>query len=77
MRFAICNELFQGWAHRRVVEFVAATDYEGLEIALFSQSCRLPPCVGGHSRVGHYFPLRPAPGMSGYTASESYSHFSV
>ncbi|MGH8019934.1 MAG: sugar phosphate isomerase/epimerase family protein [Opitutaceae bacterium] len=36
MRFAICNELFEGWDFRRVVEFVAETGYEGLEIAPFT-----------------------------------------
>lgn len=36
MRYAICNELFEGWDYRRVVEFVAATGYDGLEIAPFT-----------------------------------------
>jgi len=36
MRFAICNELFKGWDFRRVVEFVAAIGYDGLEIAPFT-----------------------------------------
>lgn len=36
MRFAICNELFAGWDHRRVVDFVAETGYDGLELAPFT-----------------------------------------
>lgn len=36
MRFAICNELFEGWEYRRTVGFVAMTGYEGLEIAPFT-----------------------------------------
>lgn len=36
MRFAICNELFEGWDHRRVVEFVADAGYDGLELAPFT-----------------------------------------
>lgn len=36
MRFAICNELFEGWDHRRVVEVVAQTGYDGLELAPFT-----------------------------------------
>lgn len=36
MRYAICNELFQGWDHRRVVDFVADAGYTGLEIAPFT-----------------------------------------
>lgn len=36
MRFAICNELFANWDFRRIVDFVAATGYDGLEIAPFT-----------------------------------------
>jgi sugar phosphate isomerase/epimerase len=36
MRFAICNELFEGWDFRRQVEFVKKTGYDGLELAPFT-----------------------------------------
>ncbi len=36
MRFAICNEVFEGWEYRRIVECVAATGYDGLELAPFT-----------------------------------------
>ncbi len=36
MRYAICNELFQGWDHRRVVDYVAGAGYTGLEIAPYT-----------------------------------------
>lgn len=36
MRFAICNELFEGWDFRRTVEFVKATGYDGLELAPYT-----------------------------------------
>lgn len=36
MKFAICNELFQGWEPRRVVDFVAGLGYDGLEVAPFT-----------------------------------------
>lgn len=36
MRFAICNELFEGWDFRRVVEFVSGLGYDGLELAPFT-----------------------------------------
>jgi sugar phosphate isomerase/epimerase len=36
MRYAICNETYDGWDHERVCEFTAKTGYEGLEIAPFT-----------------------------------------
>lgn len=36
MKFAICNELFEGWEFDRVCRFVKATGYDGLEIAPFT-----------------------------------------
>jgi sugar phosphate isomerase/epimerase len=36
MRFAICNELFEGWPWERVCEFAAATGYDGVEVAPFT-----------------------------------------
>jgi sugar phosphate isomerase/epimerase len=36
MRFAICNELFEGWAFDRVCRFVRSVGYEGLELAPFT-----------------------------------------
>jgi sugar phosphate isomerase/epimerase len=36
MKFAICNETFEGWDHERVCRFVAQTGYSGLEIAPFT-----------------------------------------
>src|SRR5713101_2837779 len=36
MRFAICNETFEGWDFERVCRTVAGLGYEGLEIAPFT-----------------------------------------
>jgi sugar phosphate isomerase/epimerase len=36
MKYAICNETFEGWDHERVCRFVAATGYTGLELAPFT-----------------------------------------
>ena len=36
MRFAICNELFEGWPWERVCEFARGLGYEGLEVAPFT-----------------------------------------
>jgi len=39
VKFAICNELFEGWDFARVCNFVKTVGYEGLELAPFT----LPP----------------------------------
>ncbi len=36
MKFAICNETFQGWEWGRTCEYVAAAGYDGIEIAPFT-----------------------------------------
>jgi len=36
MKFAICNELFEGWEFGRVCRFAKAVGYDGLEIAPFT-----------------------------------------
>ncbi|MDQ3212517.1 MAG: sugar phosphate isomerase/epimerase [Acidobacteriota bacterium] len=36
MRFAICNEQFEGWEFDRVCRFVSSVGYEGLEVAPFT-----------------------------------------
>ena len=41
MRFAICNELFEGWDFERVCRFVKATGYDGLELAPFTLGARI------------------------------------
>ena len=38
MRYAICNETFEGWDHDRVCRAVAEQGYQGLEIALYSNN---------------------------------------
>lgn len=41
MRYAICNETFEGWDHARVCEYVAGLGYTGLEIAPFTLASRI------------------------------------
>src|SRR5438874_923939 len=41
MRYAICNETFEGWEHERVCRLVAGFGYEGLEVAPFTLAPRV------------------------------------
>src|SRR5258708_627889 len=41
MRYAICNETFQGWDHGRVCKYVAGLGYQGLEVAPFTLAQRV------------------------------------
>ena len=45
MRYAICNETFEGWEHGRICDFVAELGYTGLEVAPFT----LAPLITGVS----------------------------
>jgi sugar phosphate isomerase/epimerase len=41
MRYAICNETFEGWDHARVCNYVAGLGYQGLELAPFTLAARI------------------------------------
>jgi sugar phosphate isomerase/epimerase len=41
MRYAICNETFEGWPHERVCRFVSQLGYQGLELAPFTLAPRI------------------------------------
>ena len=41
MKYAICNETFEGWDHARVCERIAELGYTGLEMAPFTLASRI------------------------------------
>jgi sugar phosphate isomerase/epimerase len=41
MRFAICNETFEGWDFHRICRFVAGLGYQGIELAPFTLAPRI------------------------------------
>ncbi len=41
MKFAICQELFEGWSWERQCEFIARTGYQGVEVAPFTLAPRI------------------------------------
>src|SRR4051794_12379763 len=51
MRYAICNETFEGWDHGRVCRFVAGLGYAGLEVAPFTLAPRVTDVTAGQRRL--------------------------
>jgi sugar phosphate isomerase/epimerase len=51
MRYAICNELFEGWEHERVCRFVADIGYTGLELAPFTLAPRITDVTAEQRRL--------------------------
>src|SRR5260370_22249366 len=41
MRYAICNETFEGWDHGEICRFVAGLGYQGVEVAPFTLAPRI------------------------------------
>jgi len=41
MKYAICNETFDGWDHARICELIASLGYTGLEVAPFTLASRI------------------------------------
>jgi sugar phosphate isomerase/epimerase len=41
MKYAICNETFEGWEHERICRFLAGLGYKGLEIAPYTLAPRI------------------------------------
>lgn len=51
MRYAICNETFEGWDHGRVCRKVAELGYEGLELAPFTLAPRITDVTAAQRRT--------------------------
>jgi len=51
MRYAICNETFEGWDHARVCRFVAELGYGGLELAPFTLAPRITDVSADQRRL--------------------------
>src|SRR2546430_4627184 len=51
MRYAICNETFEGWDHGRVCRKVAELGYEGLELAPFTLAPRITDVTPAQRRT--------------------------
>jgi sugar phosphate isomerase/epimerase len=51
MRYAICNETFEGWPHERVCEVVAELGYAGLELAPFTLAPRITEVTAEQRRL--------------------------
>ena len=41
MKYAICNETFEGWDHSRICDRIAELGYTGLEVAPFTLAPRI------------------------------------
>src|SRR5258708_6978729 len=50
MRYAICNETFDGWDHAHVCSFVAEIGYTGLEIAPYTLAASVRDIAAGQRR---------------------------
>jgi len=51
MRYAICNETFEGWDHSRVCRTVADLGYQGLEMAPFTLAPRITDVTAEQRRM--------------------------
>src|SRR5574341_2397227 len=51
MRYAICNETFEGWDHERVCRTVAELGYQGLELAPFTLAPRITDVTAAQRKL--------------------------
>jgi sugar phosphate isomerase/epimerase len=87
MRYAICNETFEGWDHARVCRLVAELGYTGLELAPFTLAPRITQLAHAQRRllrsqaeaqgltiVGLHWLLARTEGLQVTSASEEVRH---
>src|SRR5215472_580168 len=53
MRFAICQELFEGWDWERQCRFIAEVGYQGIEAAPFALAPRITDLPAYRRRILH------------------------
>jgi sugar phosphate isomerase/epimerase len=51
MRFAICNETFEGWDHERICRLISGLGYKGLELAPYTLAPRITDITSDRRRL--------------------------
>ena len=61
MRYAICNETFEGWDHARICATAAELGYTGLEVAPFTLAPRITDVTLAQTTLSSMVDVQPVP----------------